>query len=65
MKVKLIYGILVILTILVTIFGLGPVLFADGTDRERLITLLIVLVIYLLIFVCFYVAYRRRKNRKE
>lgn len=65
MKVKLVYSILVILTILVTFFGLGPVLFADGTNRERMNTLLIVLACYLLIFACFYAVYKRRKNRKE
>lgn len=65
MKVKLVYGVLAILTILVTFFGLGPVLFADGTDRERMITLLVVLVCYLLLFACFYAVYRRSKNRKD
>ncbi len=65
MKGKLVYSVLAILTVLVTIFGLGPVLFADGTTRERMNTLLIVLSCYVLIFACFYAVYRRRKNRKE
>ncbi len=65
MKGKLVYSILAIFTVLVTIFGLGPVLFADGTTRERMNTLLLVLSCYVLIFACFYTVYRRRKNRKE
>lgn len=65
MKGKLVYSILAILTLLVTFFGLGPVLFADGTYRERMNTLLLVLACYLLIFACFYSVYKRRKHRKE
>ena len=42
-----IYPIFIILYLLVTFFGLGPVLFADGSNLERIITFAIVLVIYL------------------
>ena len=45
----LIYTIFIILYLLVTFFGLGPVLFADGSNLERIITLAIVLIIYLLL----------------
>ncbi len=38
-----------ILYLLVTIFGLGPAMFADGTDQERIITLVIVVGIYVLL----------------
>lgn len=65
MKAKLVYTILAILTVLVTFFGLGPVLFADGTVRERMNTLFIVLSCYVLIFACFYAVYRSRNRRKK
>lgn len=35
--------------IIVTLFGLGPVLFADGTLNERILTLVAVLLIYFLL----------------
>ncbi|KUP23462.1 hypothetical protein [Paenibacillus sp. DMB5] len=34
---------------LVSFFGLGPVLFADGTVSERILTLVVVLLIYVLL----------------
>jgi hypothetical protein len=48
MKV-LFYIIMVAALILVTFFGLGPVVFADGSISERIITLLVVLMLYLLL----------------
>lgn len=36
---------------LVTLFGLGPVFFADGPTGERMFTLLIVIVIYIILTV--------------
>lgn len=41
-----IHIIFIALLALVTFFGIGPVLLADGTMNERLITLLIVILIY-------------------
>ncbi|WP_423230741.1 DUF6954 family protein [Alkalibaculum bacchi] len=41
--------VLVIAFLLVSFFGLGPVLMADGVLTERLITLFIVLLLYGLI----------------
>lgn len=38
--------IFIALFLLVTFFGIGPVLMADGVMSERIITLLIVLLIY-------------------
>ncbi|WP_027629900.1 DUF6954 family protein [Ruminiclostridium cellobioparum] len=35
--------------ILVTFFGLGPVLLADGSLNERILTLVVVILIYLLL----------------
>jgi hypothetical protein len=37
--------------LLVTFFGLGPVLLADGTAQERWVTFLVVLLIYAVITV--------------
>ncbi|OPX42629.1 hypothetical protein CLHUN_34500 [Ruminiclostridium hungatei] len=45
----ILYIFIVAAFILVTFFGLGPVLFADGTARERLLTLAVVIIIYLLL----------------
>ncbi|KWX71345.1 DUF6954 family protein [Paenibacillus jilunlii] len=42
----LLYALFAVLYILITFFGLGPVLFADGSGRERLLTLIVVLLIY-------------------
>lgn len=46
MKKLLQLGI-IILFILVTFFGIGPILMADGSIEERLITLGIVILIYM------------------
>lgn len=45
----LIYIIFILLYLLITFFGLGPVLYADGSNEERMITLAIVVVIYLIL----------------
>jgi hypothetical protein len=45
----LFYIAISIVFILVTFFGMGPVLFADGQIGERLVTLLVVVLIYLLL----------------
>jgi len=58
--------IFVPLYVLVTVFGLGPVLLADGTTQERLITLLIVLVIYALLSAAFLAICKRfRKSSRK
>ena len=50
--------------ILVTFFGIGPVLLADGSTTERMITLVIVLIIYaVLIFLL--VRLGKNKSNKE
>jgi hypothetical protein len=62
-SVKVIVDILfVALFLLITFFGIGPVLFADGSDRERLITFLVVLLIYAIWFIL--LTLWRRKSRK-
>ncbi|MBS4538236.1 hypothetical protein GOQ27_07160 [Clostridium sp. D2Q-11] len=53
MKKWIIYLILILLYILITFFGLGPVLLADGSMNERIITLLIVIGLYAVVTVVF------------
>lgn len=45
----LLHGVFIILIALVTFFGLGPVIFADGVLQERLWTAAIVIVIYIVL----------------
>ena len=45
----LLHSVFIILLALVTLFGLGPVLLADGTILERLCTAVIVIVIYFVV----------------
>lgn len=42
----IIYILFAILYVLTTLYGLGPVLLADGSFRERMLTLIVVLLIY-------------------
>ncbi|MDF2903148.1 MAG: hypothetical protein K0S25_786 [Bacillus sp. (in: firmicutes)] len=42
----LVHLIFIVLYLLVTFFGLGPVLLADGVLKERIITAIIVIAIY-------------------
>ncbi len=51
-----------ILILLVSFFGLGPVILADGTWTERMLTLLVVIVLYVIILVAFY--YLNKRIRK-
>jgi predicted neutral ceramidase superfamily lipid hydrolase len=44
-----IHIIFIALLALVTFFGIGPVLLADGTMNERLVTLLVVILVYIFI----------------
>jgi hypothetical protein len=45
----LIHAIFIILLLLVTFFGLGPVLYADGVLTERLLTAAVVVILYILL----------------
>ncbi|ANE46065.1 hypothetical protein SY83_06950 [Paenibacillus swuensis] len=42
----IVYSVFIVLYALVSFFGLGPVLYADGSNQERLWTFLAVLGIY-------------------
>jgi hypothetical protein len=61
MKV-LFYIVIVLVFALVTFFGLGPVILADGSMGERMITLLVVILLYLLIG---WIAMRFKKHNKN
>lgn len=41
--------IFIVLIVILTFFGLGPVIFADGILRERMITLFVVLGLYFVV----------------
>lgn len=45
----LIHACFIILLLLVTFFGVGPVLYADGVLRERLLTAAVVVILYAII----------------
>ena len=56
------YTVIIIVGILLTFFGIGPVIFADGSMQERLLTLLVILILYVLLGIL--LAYWMRRNRK-
>jgi len=49
------------LYLLLTFFGLGPVLFADGSTTERIITLLVVILFYIILTFLFKGLLKRAK----
>jgi len=51
MKDILFYFIIAVVTLAITFFGIGPVLFADGSALERFITLIVVILLYVVLFV--------------
>ena len=64
-SVKVIVDILFMAVfLLITFFGIGPVIFADGSNQERLITFLVVLLIYALWFVLLMLWRRKSKAMK-
>jgi len=64
-KEKIFYWIgnivFIFLFVLVTFFGMGPVLIADGSFQERMFTLLVVIIIYVLLILAF--RYWIKRNR--
>lgn len=60
MAKKFILAIILICFALVTFFGIGPVLFADGSTVERMTTLFIVLIIYFILIKLFRAVRRSR-----
>ncbi len=57
-----IYIVYAILFMLVTFFGLGPVLMADGSAGERAVTLAVVIVLYVLLALLLRFLIKRIKN---
>lgn len=53
----------VILLLLVTFFGLGPVILADGTANERFATLAVVIALYVILALLLRFLTKRLKNR--
>lgn len=51
MKKTIIIIIFALLYLLVTFFGIGPVLMADGSMQERIMTLIVVILIYVFLSV--------------
>ncbi|OLS41404.1 hypothetical protein [Bacillus sp. MRMR6] len=45
----LVHALFILLLLLVTFFGLGPVILADGVIEERIWTLVIVIILYLIL----------------
>lgn len=45
----LFYFVMAVAFMLITFFGLGPVILADGSMNERVLTLLVVILLYLLL----------------
>lgn len=58
----LFYFVMAVAFILITFFGLGPVILADGSMSERMLTLLVVILLYLLLG---WVIIRFRKYKKN
>lgn len=58
----LVYLFFAALYVLVTFFGIGPVLLADGSDQERMITLIIVLLIYVVITIALRYVIKKMKH---
>lgn len=59
----LLYALFAVLYILITFFGLGPVLFADGSAGERVLTLIVVLLIYAAVTVGLRIILKRLRRR--
>lgn len=63
MEKILVYTVTIALALLLAFFGLGPVILADGSMIERIITFLIVLALYGLLFLLFRSWQKRRANK--
>lgn len=60
---KILQFLIIILFLLVSFFGIGPVLIADGSMQERLITLGVVVLIYIVLIWLFRLVSRWRLNK--
>ena len=62
MKRIIFNGAFIIVLILITLLGLGPAIYTEGTNEERLYTLLTIGFLYLLIFIMMYYFNKRVKK---
>ncbi|WP_042459741.1 DUF6954 family protein [Neobacillus dielmonensis] len=60
----LIHTVFIVLIALVTFFGLGPVLLADGSLQEKLVTAAIVVIIYIMLAFLYQKTIHWYKNKK-
>lgn len=59
------YVIIIIAFMLITFFGLGPAIFADGSSSERAFTLAVVIFLYIILGILIrYFIKRNKKNKK-
>lgn len=66
MRYVFIFIVLTIVFFLITFFGLGPVVFADGASQERLVTLAVVILMYAaLAWLVFYFIKLFKRNRER
>ncbi|MGC5328385.1 DUF6954 family protein [Brevibacillus sp. SYSU BS000544] len=63
MEKILVYTVMSVLALLLAFFGLGPVILADGSMIERIVTLLIVLALYGVLFLLFRSWQKRRAQK--
>lgn len=49
---------------MLTFFGLGPALFADGTSQERIVTIAIVVILYILLTLVFHRALKYKSLKR-
>ncbi|TDK61448.1 hypothetical protein E2K98_11145 [Bacillus salipaludis] len=58
------HAIFIIVLTLITFFGLGPIMLADGSLAERIITAFIVLILYVIIVFFYRRSLQSIKKRK-
>ncbi len=64
MVMNILFGIIILAAfLLVTFFGLGPVLLADGSTSERLATLAVVVIIYAVLVTITVIFIRKRRMK--
>lgn len=58
----IVYILFIVAFLLITVFGLGPALLADGSDLERFLTLAVVILLYLILILLFVLFVKRKNN---
>lgn len=60
---RILQFLIILLFILVTFFGIGPVLMADGSTQERIITLALIILKYIFLIWLFKLVSRWKLNK--